>query len=149
MFQHKPCRTSLQPVCDWLATKKQLQPVQPLCDQNRRMCIFFAGDHSAINQGLVGHRLLIIADKHWRLVGDQLVGDWLATDRSYVVINIQIFLGWFAIDWRLFVAWLETYEKLSVSWMPNIRFQKKKNRFVFSILENFAIFPKIKKNRLF
>ena len=67
-----PVTHVLQPVGDCLATKKQLQPMQPLCDQN---CVFRFTDQSA-----TGRRQLSLKIGDQSAIGRRLVGDWLPTD---------------------------------------------------------------------
>ena len=89
-YAKAPVTHVLQPVGDCLATEKQLQPMQPLCDQN---CIFSVADQSATgrrqlslkigDQSAIGRRLVGV----WcQLIGNglRLVGNWLATGRRQV-----------------------------------------------------------------
>ena len=89
-----PVTHVLQPVGDCLATKKQLQPMQPLCDQKlhfsvadqlatgRRQLSLKIGDQSGTGRRLVGDWLP--TDWKWVATGRQLVGDWSATGRRWV-----------------------------------------------------------------
>ena len=62
-----PVTHVLQRVGDCLATEKQLQPMQPLCDQN---CIFSVADQSA-----TGRRQLSLKIGDQSATGRRLVGD--------------------------------------------------------------------------
>ena len=83
-----PVTHVLQPVGDCLATKKQLQPMQPLCDQN---CIFSVADQSATGRRQLSLKIgdqsatgWLPTDWKWVAIGRQLVGDWSATGRQWV-----------------------------------------------------------------
>ena len=89
-----PVTHVLQPVGDCLATKKQLQPMQPLCDQKLRFSVADqsddwsattipknrrpVGDRSATGGRLIANWLEIGCD--WSATGWRLVGDKSATD---------------------------------------------------------------------
>ena len=67
-----PVPHALQPVGDCLATIKQLQPMQPLCDQKLR---FPVADQSA-----TGRRQLSLKISDQSAIGRWLMGNWLPTD---------------------------------------------------------------------
>ena len=72
-----PVTHVLQLVGDCLATKKQLQPMQPLCDQKLHF--------SVADQPATGRRQQSLKSAtDWRLVGD-----WLQTDWKWVAIGRQ------------------------------------------------------------
>ena len=94
----------LQPVGDCLATKKQLQQMQPLCDQN---CIFSVADQSATgrrqqslkigDQSTTGRRLIANwlemgcnwSATGWRLVGDRSAMGWrLTIDQTICCVGV-------------------------------------------------------------
>ena len=85
-----PVTHVLQPVGDCLATKKQLQPMQPLCDQT---CIFSVADQSA-----TGRRQLSLKIGDQSATGRRLVGDWWLTDWNWVAIGRQLVGDRSAID---------------------------------------------------
>ena len=83
----------LQLVGDCLATKKQLQPMQPLCDQKRRLVgdnyppksatsRQSVGDSWAIDCQLIGNRLQLVGN--WSATGRRWVGDWLSNKQFAV-----------------------------------------------------------------
>ena len=90
-----PCKAPvthvLQPVGDCLATEKQLQPMQPLCDQELHFSVadqsatggrqlsLKIGDRSATGGRLIANWLEMGCDwsaTRWRLVGDELATDY-------------------------------------------------------------------------
>ena len=89
-----PVTHVLQPVGDCFATKKQLQPMQPLCDQKlhfsvanqsatgRRQLSLKIGDRSATGGRLIANWLEMGCDwsaTRWRLVGDRSAMSWRLT----------------------------------------------------------------------
>ena len=89
-----PVTHVLQPVGNCLATKKQLQPMQPLCDQKLRFSVADqsattipknrrpVGDRSATGERLIANWLEIGCDwsaTGWRLVGDRSTMSWRLT----------------------------------------------------------------------
>ena len=91
IYSKAPVTHVLQPVGDCLATKKQLQPMQPLCDQilhfsvadqsgtGRRQLSLKIGDRSATGGRLIANWLEMGYDwseTRWRLVGDELATDY-------------------------------------------------------------------------
>ena len=87
-----PVTHALQSVGDYLGTKTQLQPIQPLCDQN---CIF-----SVANQSATGRRQLYLKIGDQSATGRRLVVDWLQTDWKWVAIGRQLIGDWSATGRR-------------------------------------------------
>ena len=89
-----PVTHVLQTVGDCLATKKQLQPMQPLCNQKlhfsvadqsatgRRQLSLKIGDHLATGGHLIANLLEMGCDwsaTGWQLVGDRSAMSWRLT----------------------------------------------------------------------
>ena len=81
-----PVTHALKPVGDCPATKKQLQPMQPLCDQKLRF--------SVADQSATGRRQLSLKIGDQSVIGRRLVGDWLPTDWKWVTIGRQLVGDW-------------------------------------------------------
>ena len=93
-----PVTHVLQPVGDCLATKKQLQPMQPLCDQKLHF--------SVADQSATGRRQLSLSTGDQSATGRRLVGDWLPIDWKWVAIGRQLVGDWSAIGRRWVGDWL-------------------------------------------
>ena len=90
----------LQPLGDCLATKKQLQAMQPLCNQKlhflvadqlatgRRQLSLKIGDWWAIDCQLTGNRLRLVGNL--LATGRQQVGDWLSIKQFAVYVQSWI-----------------------------------------------------------
>ena len=88
-----PVTHVLQPVGDCLATKKQLQPMQSLCDQN---CIFSVGDQSA-----TGRRQLSLKSGDQSATGGRLVANWLEMGCDWSATGWRLVGDRSAMGWRL------------------------------------------------
>ena len=92
-----PVTHVLQPVGDCLATKKQLQPMQPLCDQKLHF--------SVADQSATGRRQLSLKKGDWSVTGGRLIVNWLemGCDRSAT--------GWRLVGDRSAMSWRLTIEQ--------------------------------------